>query len=146
MPSNSKLEFERKRKKQYRDNKNPEQDITETIQELIDGNTKAQVAKMMLKAGRVLGFDRNGSRTYLEIGRVEGGRYYAKEVELHDPTLVSSHLHHNIDGTGEAPICLDCEVPITEPSTPKGRAAFEARKERYLADGTPIDEDYNEEQ
>lgn len=140
MPSNSKLEFERKRKKQYLANKNPEQDITDTINELIDGNTKAQVAKMKLKVGRVLGFDYEGSKTYLEIGRIQDGKYFAKEVELHDPSTVSSHLHHNIDGTGEVPICMDCLVPITEPSNPAGRAKFEARKERYLADGTPIDD------
>lgn len=144
MPSNSKFEFEQKRKKQYQANKNPEQDITDTINELIEGNTKTQVAKMNLRVGRVLGFDYEGSKTYLEIGRIEDGKYFAKEVELHDPTTVSSHLHHHVDSTGEVAVCLDCEVPITEPSNPKGRAKFEARKERYLEDGTPIDEDDSE--
>lgn len=139
MPSNKeKLAFEKKRKAQYLANKNPEQDITETIDSMRSGYTESNWAKMKIRPGRVLGFQMEDKKTYLEIGRIEGGKYYAKEVELHDPTTVSSHMRHDIDATGEVPICQDCLVPIGEPSTPAGRAKYEARKDQYLSDGTFI--------
>lgn len=133
------------RKQNYEANKNPEIDITQEIDELKANYTLGQWAKMKISVGRVLGFDYEGSKTYLEIGRItKDGIYYAKEIELHDPTTVSSHMHHNVDATGEVAYCTDCEVPITEPSNPKGRAKFEERKERHLSDGTPIDEEPEE--
>lgn len=145
MPSKSKFEFEQKRRAQYKANKNPEVDITDTIESLRSGYTEANWAKMKVRPGRVLGFQMEDKRTYLEIGRISDGKYYAKEVELHDPTTVSSHLHHNVDGTGEVPICTDCEVPVSEPANPKGRAKYEARKELHLSDGTPIDQEIDDE-
>lgn len=136
--------IQKTRKQNYAANKNPEQDITETIEELKAQYDEAAWKRMKVKVGRVLGFNYEGSKTYLEIGRIEDGKYYAKEVELFDPTTVSSHLKHNVDATGEVPYCTDCMVPVSEPSNPAGRAKFEARKERYLSDGTPLDDDSND--
>ena len=132
---------EYERKKSYEENKNPEQDITDTINELKAQYTPEEWNKMKVRVGRVLGFNYEGSRTYLEIGRVEdGGKYFAKEIELHDPTTVSSHMHHNVDATGEVPYCTDCEVPVNEPATKLGKQRYEERKDRHLSDGTPIDQ------
>lgn len=132
-------------KRQYRKNKNPELDISEEIEELKAGYG-ADFDKLGIKVGKVLGFDYEGSKTYLEIGRIEDGKTYAKEVELYDPVQTLSHVHHNVDATGEVPWCTDCEVPVTEPATRAGRAKYETRKERHLSDGTPIEEEPDEEQ
>lgn len=135
----------------YTANENPEEDITDTIEELKKGYG-ADFDKLNIKPGRVMGFDYEGSKTYLEIGRIEDGRYFAKQVEMHEQNTVASHYRHNVDATEEtikeygSPWCQDCEIPVSEAATVEGKKRYENRKERHLSDGTPIDVEPDEEQ
>ena len=131
---------ESERIKNYNANPNPEMDITDTIMELKNHNTEAQFKQMNIIPGRVMGFDYEGSKTYIEIGRVENGQYFAKEVEMHAPNTVLSHSHHAVDQSKNPPYCWDCEVPVTEMATVEGKQRYETRKELHFSDGTPIDD------
>jgi hypothetical protein len=122
------------------------EDITDIINDLKARYTPENFENMNITVGRTLTFNYEGSPVTLKITEItDDGRYLAEHIDLYEPTAVSSHIHHNVDATGEVPFCTDCEVPVTDPATPQGKAKFEARKERHLSDGTPI-EDEPEEQ
>lgn len=122
------------------------EEITDIINQIKERYTDENFEKMNIKVGKVLTFGTNEDPTVLEITKIKDGRYWAEHIQLHDPTVVSSHLRHNVDATGEVPYCTDCEVPVSYPATKAGRAKYELRKERHLSDGTPIDADPDEDQ
>lgn len=119
---------------------NKEIEVTDTIMELKSNNTPAQFKKMRIEVGRVLTFNYEGSITALKIIKIEKGRYWAEEIELHNANTVASHYNHNVDQNATPPFCWDCTVPVTEPATLAGKRKFEARKDRHFSDGTPIDD------
>lgn len=125
---------------------NKEIDVTDTIEELKRNNTPAQFKKMRIEVGRTLTFNYEGSITSIQITKIEDGHYYAREIEMHEQSTVASHYHHKVDQNAEPPFCWDCDVPVTEPATLEGKRKYEARKERHLSDGTPIDEDDDDDE
>lgn len=122
------------------------EEITDIIEQLKTRYTPKNFKKLDIKVGKVLTFDYEGTPVPLEITAIVEGRYWAKHVELHEPNVVSSHYRHNVDSTEETireygvPFCQDCEIPVSQEATREGRERYETRKERYLSDGTPIDD------
>lgn len=123
-------------------------EVTDTIEEIKQGKTAEEFKSMKIKKGRTLTFNYEGSMTVLEITRTtRDGRYFAKEIELHEPNTVASHYGHNVDATQEAseqygaPYCTDCEIPVSDKATLEGKRKYQKRKEQYLSDGTFIGDD-----
>lgn len=114
------------------------EEITDIINALKDRYTTEHFAAMQIKKGKVLRFDYEGSPVTLKITRVAKGRYWAEHVELIDQRIVRTHNRHNIDAAVNPPFCIDCEVPVDEPSNEDGEKKYQDRVDTHLTDGTPI--------
>lgn len=95
------------------------------------------------KVGQVLKFS-NATIRITKIDR-KNMRVWGQHVSLYDQKIVNTHIGHHIDksiktvGLHGTPFCLDCQVPLSEPSTEDGEVKAKDRADRELSDGTKIE-------
>lgn len=71
-------------------------------------------------------------------------RTWGRHTSTVSKNLALSHYKHNVDITEEtqkqygAPYCTDCEIPLSQEATTKGKIKDTDRDERTLEDGTEI--------
>lgn len=99
--------------------------------------------KFVFRKGRVLRFDYEGSLTTIKVTKIDrrAKRMWGEHIELVDQKIVRSHYGHDVDQKTAPPLCLDCNVPVTQPSTEDGDKKALDRQERTFSDGTEIPDD-----
>lgn len=99
------------------------------------------------KQGQLLKFNYEGSITCIRITKINRkvGRAWGIHVEPMNYNEAMGHYEHEIDATEDAirehrvPFCVDCQVPVNQPSTEDGEVKARDRADRTLADGTVIE-------
>lgn len=109
---------------------------------------KEKDGKYRMYKGKLLKFSYEGSIVPIVITRIDrkNKRVWGEHVELGEQQTVMSHFRHNVDSTVETmaehngvAFCTDCGVPVNQPSTEDGEVKAADRRDRTLADGTPIE-------
>lgn len=98
--------------------------------------------KFVFRVGRVLRFEYEGSFTTIKVIKIDRKtkRMWGEHIELVNQKIVRRHYGHDVDTEQAPPFCNDCQVPVTEGSTEDGEVKYQDRKDRYLSDGTPIED------
>jgi len=96
--------------------------------------------KFVFRVGRVLKFNYEGSITTIKVTKIDrkAKRMWGVHIELVDQRIVRMHYGHEVDSDQVPPMCLDCQVPVTEPATEDGEKKYLDRRDNHFEDGTPI--------